>query len=216
MNAAIDGVIEQKLADLVAERRAQPHLLLPADGDRLLPLVHSLLGECRPRDYPVAQVWRPAAGRSSSAPTYHLMIQQPAGADGRQLGIGITFVVTDSGNSATAFLRRLANDNQPPDRVILVTDARLPLSKAGKGGDYFNDLFRRGPDRFRHIELSVEDYAYLDGLYAVVLLARSGDLELEAVPGQRRQLSADDVFQSHHRRQRFRASRLLGQLFVEG
>jgi hypothetical protein len=124
----------------------------------------------------------------------------------------VRFAIAANGNSATASLRRLAEDPDRPERVVLVTDRRQPLPLGPRGREYLNELEQRGPARFRQVDLSFAEYAALDALQAVVGLARTGDLEVAYPSGQRRTVSAAEVIASHHRRQRYLAQPLLCEL----
>jgi hypothetical protein len=87
---------------------------------------------------------------------------------------------------------------------------RLPLGQ--KGSDLLEQLARRGQERFRHVEVSAEQYAELDALQAVVQQARGEDFEFEPAPGQRRAATEQDVIASHHRAGRYLAQPLLREL----
>jgi hypothetical protein len=76
------------------------------------------------------------------------------------------------------------------------------------------ELRERGPERFQTVELSFAEYAELNALQAVAGDARSGDLEVETGPGQARALTEQEVIDSHHRRGRYLACRLLRRLLA--
>jgi hypothetical protein len=125
---------------------------------------------------------------------------------------GVLCLVTDSATSAAAALRRVVNDRDPPDRVLLVTDARLPLPLARKGNEYFERLRRRDPERFRHVKLSLRQYAELDALQEVVGAARSGDLEVELPGGRSVPVREQDVIASNVRRRRYQSAAVLREV----
>ena len=67
-------------------------------------------------------------------------------------------------------------------------------------------------ERFQEVALSFAEYAHLDALQAVVWLARSGDLEMELLPGQLQPLSELDVLASYQRHGRYRTAAVLREL----
>jgi hypothetical protein len=91
---------------------------------------------------------------------------------------------------------------------------RQALPLAAKGQEYLEELQHRGTAKFQHIELSFDEYAYLAALRDVFSQARTGELEVELVPGRRQRLSETEVIASHHRRDRYRTSRLLRLLLA--
>ena len=89
--------------------------------------------------------------------------------------------MTNVGLSATAALRRLLEDNKPPDLRLLVTDhERRPLKVGAQGVEYYRDLEKLGSEKFQHLKINFEQYTGLDALLDVVGTARSGDLEIES------------------------------------
>jgi hypothetical protein len=76
------------------------------------------------------------------------------------------------------------------------------------------EIRQRHGDRFRHINLTFDQYAELDALQAVVGLARSGDLEVEIPGAEARRIGEAEVIESHVRQGRFPAHPLLGPLLT--
>jgi hypothetical protein len=199
----IDRKVDQKIAEHQAQREAAPQTL-PPDAGNLAGLLNTLLHHCLRSEQPYAlqsvQQFLPAANRPR--PTYDILIRQ-RGADGQEQRTGLVVAVLTNANAVTAMLRRLALDPEPPDRVLVITDARRPMRLGDKGRQYLDHLRRRGPGAFSRVVLSFPQYAYLDALEAVVRMARSGDLEVEVRPGQTRRVTEEEVIESHHRRQRY-------------
>jgi hypothetical protein len=212
---AIDQKIEQKLAEQVALRRREPHTLPPSE-DNLLGLVHELLRQCLGHEemYGLREIRLVAPQRPGSRPAYDLLAWQRR-SEGGTGQIGVRFLTSTNATSATASLRRLVEDPDRPERVLLLTDERQPLPLGPRGREYLDELRQRGPEQFRHLVLSFLDYVGLDAHQAVVGLARAGDLEVEFPLGRRRPVSETEVIASHHRRQRYCAHGLLRELLKD-
>jgi hypothetical protein len=209
--ALVDRKVDEKLAECIAQRRREP-ASLPPDEDHLARLVFGLLRSCAAMDGApgLREVVRPNLPRSARAP-YDLLLRHQD-RTGAELRTGVRFLVAHHGNQTTTALRWLLEDARPPQRVFLVSDARVPLPLGRVGREHLAELQRRGPARFRMVELSLEEYLALEALQAVIRLARSGDLEVEFPPGQRRPVSEAEVIASHLRRQRYHARPLLRDL----
>jgi hypothetical protein len=206
----IDQVLEQKLHEQKMRRVLEPHQL-PPNADNLSGLVSALLRQCLQPDQgyhliAVQQLQRPKAG---AQPAYDFLIRQHATPSNAEVRTGVLCLATRSRTSMAGFLRRLANDRDPPDRVVLVTDERLPFDPGVAGQRYLEQLRQRDASSFHHLTLTFAEYAELDALQAVVGLARSGDLEIEPASGQTRRVTEAEVIASHHRRQRYLAHPLL-------
>ncbi len=199
----IDRKVDQKIAEHQAQREAAPQTL-PPDAGNLAGLLNTLLQQCLTSEQPYAlqgvQQFLPKTG--GQRPIYDLMIRQrdPAGHERRA---GVVVAVTTHATSVAALLRRLVFDVDPPERVRVIVDARRPLRFGNQGRHYLEQLRRRGPTAFRKVTLSFRQYAYLDALEAVVRMARSRDLEVEAQPGRARPVTEREVIASHHRRRRY-------------
>ncbi|HZY90920.1 MAG TPA: AAA family ATPase, partial [Gemmataceae bacterium] len=207
-----EAVIDRKVGEKVAERRARraaEPAALPADADHLVGLLRALLVQCRDaRRYGGLDVER-VPPRAGARPTYDLTLRRRL-PDGGSEQVGILAVTEENAVSVAASLRRLVEDGRPLDRVVLVTDERVGLPLGERGQDYLQELRERGPERFEAVELSFAEYAELDALQAVVGDARSGDLEAETG----RALTEQEVIDSHHRRGRYLACRLLRRLLA--
>jgi hypothetical protein len=144
-----------------------------------------------------------------------LLVRERREPDGREVTTGVLFV-TNVGLSATAALRRLLEDEKPPDHRLLVTDEeRRPLKVGQQGVEYYRDLLKLGREKFEHLKINFEQYAGLDALREAVGMAKSGDLEIEIPPGTIRPVVEAEVIASHHRRDRYRKHPLLRPLLTE-
>lgn len=215
IESSIDGTADRKIAEQIAQHRLQPGSL-PPDAGNLAGLVESLLGQCQGEGLPYAfRGVERMIKKGGKLPPYDLLVRERREPDGREVTTGVLFV-TNVGLSATAALRRLLEDDQPPDHRLLVTDhERRPLKVGAQGFEYYKDLVKLGRERFEHIKIDFEQYAALDALRDVVGLARSGDLEIEAPRGTIRPVAEAEVIASHHRQDRFRKHPLLRPLLTE-
>ena len=215
LEKAIDDAVDSKIKEKISLHRLQPGSL-PPDAGNLAGLVEALLGQCLGKGLPYTlrgvERRRKKAGK---LPPYDLLVREQHDGDGREVATGVVFV-TNVGMSATAALRRLLEDNKPPDHRLLVTDhERRPLNVGAQGIEYYRDLEKLGSEQFQHLKINFEQYAGLDALLDVVGMARSGDLEIESPPGTSRPITEAEVVDSHHRRDRYRRHPLLRPLLTE-
>jgi hypothetical protein len=208
----IDQVVDLKIAEHKKQREQNPQTFPPSAAN-LAGLTEALLRQCRgsPPPASVQELDRFAIPRVGTRPIYDLVVRSRR-SGGTETSSGLLILVTNGAGSVAFALRRLLDDQEPPDQVLLITDQRQPLRLGTKGREYLNRLRRFG--RFRHVELSLADYAGLDALQAAVTMARSGDLEVEMGPGQSRPVTEAEVIQSHHRRQRYLACPPLREVFL--
>lgn len=206
LETAIDHKVADKLDEAVSARRLQP-ALLPADAGNLLGLTTELLQQCvgRGRDYSLVKV-DPQAKRMAD-----LIVHERIG--NASVQDHIVFVVTGSKQRATVQLRKLLNSPGADHRILVTDEDRAPLLVGPKGEEYLAELQQLGPRVFTHVKLKFEHYAQLDALMSVVGQARSGDLEIEPVPGQVVPVTEDQVIDSYHRHDRYRQHVLL-QIFL--
>jgi hypothetical protein len=215
LREAIDQKVNEKLAEEKARRLAEPHTL-PPDAEHLAGLVFTLFEQSVPADmtYPLFDAEPCSRGKRGSRPVYDWLVRQHPSAQDRAVRTGVLFLTTRSGQSATAALRRLVRDPNPPERVLLVTDARtaLPLGPAGR--EHYEALRQRGQSSFQHLELNFEQVAELDSLQATVGLGRAGDLEIELPGGDTRPVSDKEVIDSHQRQGHYQTAAVLGDLLA--
>src|SRR5262249_27214922 len=131
--------------------------------------------------------------RSGPRPTYDLLVEQGSPSGGPPLRIGVRVLVAEHARTVTNALERFVEDEEPPGRILLVTDERRDLRPGAKGSELLAELAGRGPQKFRHLKLSLRHLANLDALQKVVRLARTGDFEVGVAPGQRRALTEEEV-----------------------
>jgi hypothetical protein len=212
----IDEKVSLKVQELKRQRQLEPQTL-PPDGDNLAGLIEALLQRClnAPSRDGLLAVERVPARRYGPQPPYHLRLRH-RGPVGAESGTGLRCVVVSNRTSMSARLRRLADDTQPPDRLVLVTDERRPLEPGPVGKEYLDCLQSRHGRCFHVMQLSFDQYAELEALQAVVGLARAGDLEIELPGGQARRVHEEEVIASHHRCRRYQAHPLLALLLQAG
>jgi hypothetical protein len=211
----IDDHVACKIMEQMARRELEPHTL-PPDAANLSGLVEVLLKQAAQAD-PASRIqWieRPGPLKTGRLPAYHLVVGLREDGATPAFRTGVTFIATGNATSTAAALRRILDDPEPPERVLVVSETRQPLKLGAKGQDYLDQLQSRSPDRFLHVEISFRQYAELDALQAVLGDARSGDLELDLPGGEVRRLAEDEVVASHHRQNRYRRHPLLGQLLA--
>jgi hypothetical protein len=207
----IDRKVAQKIAEHCELRRRTPDAL-PPDVNNLAGLVASLL-----RQIEGVACDRPPSGKPDRHFPFHLVTRPPASGAAAEGQTGMLFQAGAGAHSTTAALRWLLDAAPPPQRVRLVTDERRPLvfgaQADARGRAYYDELRRRTPEHFRHVELNFGEYAHLDALQAVVGMARSGDLEIDLPGGRTRRVSEGEVIDSHRRRQQLRTTPGLQALF---
>ena len=209
---AVDRAVAGVAAVRAAAVRADS-LQMPPDADRIAALVYELLTQGRERAGALS-IRRMPPPRRGARPSYDLEIVHPAAADGPPLRTGVLFLTAASANSATGFLRRLADDSQPLHRLFLVTDERVKLPLGERGAALLKKLQEQPGLQFEQRELTVAELADLDALQEAVRLARGGDLEAEPRPGRMVRVTERDVIESNHRRGRYAACRLLHDLLA--
>lgn len=210
VRAAIEARVAQAVAEHQQRRVAEPHTL-PWDADHLAGLTVGLLERWRTAE-PKCGIVRaermtvPKGGR----PAYDVSVRlRIAGGD---VTAGLLFLATGNATAAAGFLRRLVQTVRGPRRLLLVTDARAPLSLGPKGQEYLRQLRRKAAGQFRHVELPFADYALLDALQAVVGQAGSGDLEIDLPGGIARRITEDEALAALVRTGRYRTAPVLREL----
>jgi hypothetical protein len=217
----IDNLVERKLKSQISQRELYPEGL-PPDASNIAGLLQVLLGQCltekahhAPLDYTLRKLERPKLATRGSQPAYHLLVEEERPSDKKRICTGITLLATHSATSAASTLRRMAEDKNPPDHILLIIDSRQGLRLGSKGSDYLKVLVGLGQGRFKQHELAFQEYLMLDALQAVVGEGRSGDLEMELPDGNTQPVSEQEVIASHHRRDRYRRHPLLRELLTE-
>jgi hypothetical protein len=209
----IDDKITLKIHEHIRQRQQEPQSL-PPDAENLAGLIYTLLMHCldSPAFPNLAGVERQGQSGSGPRPAFDLIVRSRAGAGGEETRTGLLCLVVGNRNSMSAYLRRLVQVTRPPDRVLLVTDERVPFDPATAGRDYLDQVRQLYGESFQHRELTFDRYAELEALQAVAGQARSGDLEVELPGGESRVISETGVIASHQRQGRFLAHSVLGEL----
>jgi hypothetical protein len=213
---AIDAKVAQKVAEQKVQREVEPHTLPPNAGN-LAGLVGALLESCLSVDLAGRRlrVEQLPASASGKPPRYDLIVQEWHPASAAERRIGMSFLCTGSAYSATAALRRLVQDPDPPQRVYLITDERTGLPLGPVGAEHYKELHQRGHQRFRHLQLTFAQYAELDSLQGTVGLARARDLEIELPGGQTRPVSREEVVASLLRQRCHESAPILNDLLAD-
>ena len=225
MEIDLSPAIDQRVAAKVEEHRKSRLLRpeeLPVDAGNLAGLLTSILKSCEKASLAVKTERYPQFGgivtstaKSRTKPAFQFLIEQWSGSPAdEKKRIGVAIAETSRGNAATSLMKRIIaelEDPNGPDQVVLIVDGREPLQLADKGQDYFKEL-KAQPDRFTCVTLDFQDYALLDAFEAVVGMARSGDLEVLLSHAISRPISEAEVYESHHRTQRYLGPHVLGTL----
>lgn len=207
----IDRAVDNKIAELKAQRELHPETL-PPSADNLLGLVGNLLQHCvgPGGPYRLADLRRRPAGGAWASPFDLELFREEAGGD--KVRTSALFIPTSNPTATFHFLRRILDDARRPDRRIIVADRRLPLNVGPKGQDVLRQLRDDDRSRFYAFELDFSRYGELDALQGVIGMAASGDLEIGLTAGAARRVTAEEVLASHHRTRRFLTHPLLGLL----
>jgi len=216
----IDQKIAAKLAEHINVRKLRPEEL-PVDDGNLLGLIRTMLVACLKSVPPYRnQQYKRLADfevcpRGTTPPAFQLIIRHfkvPTQQSKESIGLKIAHAF--SGNAATHMLRRIVEQMQgpkAPERAILVVDARETLQLGAVGRQHLETLKKMGPRFFLQI-LDFEQYASLDALEVVVGLAKARDLEVTLSDGTIHQPSEAEVYESHHRNERYISSKVICDL----
>jgi hypothetical protein len=215
IQAAIDIQVAEKFAQHKAPRQAAPHTL-PPNAPELAGLVAALVEQATPPEQAGngPRVEHVPALRRGKRPPFDLVVHHASVPNGETRS-GLLFLTTESANAVTATLRRLVDDTDPPQRLFLITDERMPLRFGPIGKEYYDELRQRGGPGFEHLELTFTQYAELDALQATVAMARCGDLEIELPGGWSRSVSTEEVISSHRRQRRYLTAPVLKELLTD-
>ncbi len=193
----IDRKTAQKMAEYREELRAQSETR-PADAAHLTGLIAALVRQAGG----FAVELSPSA-RTTEQDPFSLVVRRQAERASRT---GVLVLAEASATTTTYALRYILKSADSVERILLVTDERQPLvfgrQPDAKGKQHYEELRNAGPDRFRHITMTWEEYIRLDALRAVVGMAHSGDLEIELPGGNARAVSEEEVIESHRRQGR--------------
>lgn len=213
LEQSIDAAVRRRVRQIVDQRRLNPGTLPPSE-DNLASLTYELLLRCVDQNgYSLRAVER-AQVKNGARPSYDLVVREQD-AWLRDVLTGCTFLATTNPNRSTAALKRLVQDESPPDHQLLVTDEeRCPLRLGPKGKEYLRVL-EDGP-RFQHIALDFAAHAHLDAMYTAIGDARVGDLEVEHPRGTIRTIRENECIAAMHRSGLFKEHPLLNEFLTEG
>lgn len=205
---AVDQVVAEALAAYLA---AQPlRRELNADAEQIAELLLGILNQCRVADsgYGVLQVECVPAWKAAP-PACDLIVRQWAAGD-VVLRTGILVLTASRAAAMASFLRRLATEVQPFDRLFLITEERQGLPMGPRGMEYLDELQERTAIALFTLELTQADYLGLAALRAVVRQARADAL---TAAGER--ILESDAIASHHRQQRYQAARCVAAILFD-
>ncbi len=202
---AVDRAVAAAFAADLAGR--VPRAEVPADAEQVADLILNLLLQCRAADpgYGVLQVERVTAGKAAC----DLVVRQQA-EGGDSLRTGVLVLTASRATAMAGYLRRLATETQPFDRLFLITEERVGLPLGPRGQEYLQELAQRSSVLLHTLELAASGHAELSALRAVVRQARDGTLTADGAP-----VTEEDVIASHHRQRRYAASALLAALLFD-
>jgi hypothetical protein len=221
----IAQLIDVRVADKLEEHR-QSRLLrpeeLPVDAGNVAGLLTSILKSCESADAQYkSDDYSKFAGivaqtsKTRKKQAFQFIIEHNSDlSNSSKRKLGIAIAEASGGNAATNLLKRIITELESPngpDRAILIVDGREPLQLAETGQSYLDKL-KSMTGRFTLETLDFEQYALLDAYEAVVGLARSGDLEAALPGGLSRPINEAEVYESHHRNQRYLTPPILCQL----
>jgi hypothetical protein len=206
---AIDRAVAAAVADHLAARGTRREV--PADAERVAELILNLLQQCRAADpaYGVLQAERVPAWKATRTACDLVLRQQAEG--GAALRTGVLVLTASRATGIVGYLRRLAEEEQPFDRLFLIPEEGVGLPLGPRGQEYLRELQERSSVQLHTLELGFAEYAGMASLRAAVRQARGGTL----LAGEGDRVSEAEVIASHHRRQRYQASRFLSALLFE-
>jgi hypothetical protein len=214
--------IEKRLQEHI-DRRMAPKDLLAVDSSQLIGLIRTAVAACSNAEEPWrSNLYLSLASQSVPAivnrtkPAFGLIVEHIDPASGKRLRIGVAICDAVSGNSATNFLKRVKADvfDAPTvDRAFLIVDERRPLDLARTGSALFEFLERQG-DKFQQFNLSIETFATLDALEAVVGLAKSGDLTSRNRDGSLLAISESEVRNWYHESKKYLETPVLRDILL--
>lgn len=213
LTSLIDAEISRRLESTIRQREIVP-TALPPDADNIAGLIESLLVLCQRTESGsnLSEFGEPDEG---SACSLLIWVRIPTG---YMIDVGFVFAATRNENRMAELLEEMAGDPNPPERVILVTDARMPLvcpPEPEEGESAIKQLRSRPDSGFTEIQLEFAEHATLDALVSVYGDARSGDVEVVYTDGRVRQVTGQEVIESYQRHDRFLGQRLIRQLLCE-
>jgi hypothetical protein len=205
---AVDLAVAASIGDYLTARASRREL--PADAEQVAELILNLLQQCHTADagYGVLQAERVPSWKATPT-ACDLVVRQQARED-VSLRTGVLVLTGNRATAIAGYLRRLTTESQPFDRLFLITEERVGLPLGPRGLEYLQELQQRTSVQLHTLELTIEDHSELSALRATVRLSRSGSLVAD---GGR--VSEIEVITSHHRQQRYLASRFLSAILFD-
>jgi hypothetical protein len=204
VDRVIAGVVDEHLAARGSRREA------PADAERVAELILNLLQQCRAADpgYGVLQAERLPAWKAAPPACDFVVRQQAEG--NAVLRTGVLVLTASRATAIAGYLRRLTTEDQPFDRLFLITEEGVGLPLGPRGQEYLQELQQRTAVQLHTVEMTFAEYAGMSALRSAVRKARNGAL---AADGER--ITEAEAVASHHRRHRYVASRFLSALLFD-
>jgi len=200
----VDAEIDRRLETAFHRRELDPNALLP-DSDNMVGLIECLLALARQCESGsnLAEITEPKEG---SACALRLRLETASGLDSE---VGIAVLATQNQNRMADLLERLNAEPSPADRIVLVTDQRMPLTASDEVERALHRLRSRQDVTFQDYALTFTEHSMLDVLASVHSDALSGDVEVVFPNGRVQGVSSEEVIESYERRDRFLSQRLL-------
>jgi hypothetical protein len=210
---AIREVVRLKVEERCAERLLNPSSL-PPDADNLAMLIRGLLKTCTGwPGYSLMSAQTPTAPKRGVR-SFDLLVKERTPQGGEAL-TGVLCIPGGHGNASTAALKRVQDDPQPLDHILLVSDKRRMFKPGPKGAEIYSALNQSRERHFAHLGLDLAEVAQLDALVSVLGLARVGDLEVEHPRGVARAVTEAEAAAAMHHLDLFRSHQILRELLTE-
>jgi hypothetical protein len=209
VDTLLDQMLDEKIAQLCPPQAQPPE----RDTGDLAELLRTVLIQCRDAApaYGLLEVKRVPPVRKHQKPLYDLSILVRGGPDAPAVRVGLLALNTPRAAEVTVRLRRLTKQLPVVDRFVLLTTEHRSLPLGSRGTRYLTALQHHFGERFGQLEVTPTEHLYLDALRTTAQLARAGDLEVETADGPR-PVTEEQVIASHHRKDRYRSSRVLRKL----
>lgn len=210
-------VIDQAVADDINSRIAKlrdSHS--PPNSDHLVTVLELLLTrllevESVSQHYSLLRI-----RRMNEVPRpYDLKIEERVSGVAQKVRSAVTIIVARNGNGAWQLLDRLATrvPNDISHRILVTDEERAPLPSTPRIQQDYATLMAMGPQRFRHIKLTFQQYVELDALRSAI--DDAANLTIEYANRADSGATPAEVIESLHRLDRFRTHPLLRELLTE-
>ncbi len=210
-------VIDQAVADDVNSRIAKLRdSNAPPNADHLVTVLELLLSRLLEVQHVSQHYSLLRIRRMNEVPRpYDLKIEERVADSGIKVRSALTIIVARNGNSAWRPLDRLAT--QVPDdishRILVTDDERAPLPSTPRIKQDYATLVGMGPEKFRHVKLTFQQYIELDAIRSAI--DDAANLTIEYANRSDSGATPSEVIESLHRQDRFRTHPLLRELLTE-